>query len=253
MPMGWRTLKKLIGLAGAVSLNGDVTIATGKGFILTKDTHRVGGFNTDGASTDAVILEAALDLWTDGQLDVVSAFGASIADLTSAFSSKVGRFRHLVTGTALTIAQETYGLVGQLVVKGTTLTHMHAGLMGTLEGHTSGAVANGAYDYSVAAIIARVGGGGAIVATKPIAGVASILNGADVASGSCAAFAASATAAGQWTWGLTLGDCDEAFNFLTTGACVDAAHSVGTITSGKQILVSIDGSPYAMAVYAVGT
>ncbi|MGB2998375.1 MAG: hypothetical protein WBC59_07030 [Phycisphaerae bacterium] len=215
-------------------------------------TLKVGTFGKSGVSTGAIVFSDDLDVYEDGQLDIISGFGASTSDLTSADSAKVGRFRHIVTGTALTVAHETYGLMGQLVVKGTTLTHMHAGLIGTLEGHTAGAVANGAYDYSVAAIIARVGGGAAIVATKPIAGVASILNGADVATGSIAAFAASATSTGQWTWGLALGDCDEAFNFLTTGACV-SAHSVGTITSGKQILVSIDGSPYAMAVYAVGT
>jgi len=212
---------------------------------------RVGEFATGGSVTAAgVVFSTAGNFYSDGQVSAVSVFGATNSDLGAGYHVTCGRFRHMVQYTS--VAAETYGLVGQLVVKSSTLTHMHAGLMGTLEGHTSGVVFTPAYDYSIAAVIARIGGGAAITATTPIAGFSAVLNGADVASGSLAAFAATSTGAGQWTWGLTLGDCDEAFNFLTTGACVDA-HGVGSIEESKQILVSIDGSPYSMAVYAVGT
>ena len=196
---------------GAVSLNGDVTIAAGKGLILTKDTLRVGGFNTGGASTDAVILEAALDLWTDGQLDVVSAFGASIAALSANYSSKVGRFRHLVVTSSATILQETYGLVGQLVVKSSTLTHLHAGLMGTLECQTAlTAPASSGSPHAArgaAAVIGRTGGSTfTVAATGKLYGFLALGTASTVtitSGGIYAAYGVDIASTGQ-AWGIGL-------------------------------------------------
>jgi len=213
---------------------------------------RIGHWKTAGGVGNAIPISAVTDSDDTTQRNVVAVYGESTSNLGVGIHANVGRFRHLVSGSSLQVNHETYGLVGQLVGKSASLLHMHAGLMGTLEANTTALECKGAYAYSVAAVIARIGGGGLITATNAIAGFSSILNGADVAAGSIAAFAATVTAAGRWTWGLSLGGCDEAFNFLTTGACV-SAHSVGSPTSGKQILVSVDGSPYAMALYAVGT
>jgi hypothetical protein len=214
---------------------------------------RIGKFATSAATTSAVPFSTDQNVYSDGQLSTMEVHGSSASDLTSAYSAKCIRARHVANiGTHGNLAHETYGVMGQVVVKESTLQHLHAGVIGTFEGHTSGVIVNSAYTYGAAAVMARVGGGAAITATTALAGFSSVLNGADVASGSVAAYAACATSTGQWTWGLALGDCDQAFNFLTTGACVDA-HGVGSIEAAKQILVSIDGSPYAMAVYAVGT
>ena len=61
---------------------------------------------------------------------------------------------------------------------------------------------------------------------------------------------ADATSTGDWNYGMSLANCTRAFNFV--GACVDA-HGPGTVSSGLQILIHVDGSPYALAAYAVGS
>ena len=181
--------------AGVVIASKAVTVNANSGF-------RIGAFATGGATTGALALIAGMDTYSDGQVDVISVFGASTADLTSAKSAKLGRFRHLVNCT--TAAHETYALVGQIVAKDTTLTHLHAGLMGTFEGHTSGVVLNSSYSIGHAGIIARIGGHAAITATTPIAGFLAFNNAsAALAAGSSYAFAASmASATYPWTAGL---------------------------------------------------
>lgn len=210
---------------------------------------RVGNWVGSGASGSAIPFAAVQNVYNDGQLDLVAVFGESTSDLTSAYSAKCGRFRHLVTGSSLTINQESYGLVGQLCVKGTTLGHMHAGLMGTFEGTGAATVVNGAYTYGVAAIIARVGGGGNIAATKCLSGVSAILNGAAVASGTSSAFSCDATSTADWDYGMSLSNCTRAFNFV--GACVSAKQA-GSIDGSHQILIHVDGAAYALPVHAVG-
>jgi hypothetical protein len=179
------------------------TVAVSKAVIADAyKTARWGGFNTSAALTDAVPFATVPDTWTDGQLDVFAVFGGSASDLTSAKSAKCIRARHVVNATS--IAHESYGIVGQLVVKDTTLTHLHAGIMGTFEGHTSGVVCNGSYTIGQACIMARLGGHASITATDPIAGFLAFNNGAAaLASGSSCAFATSmASASYPWTYGL---------------------------------------------------
>jgi len=211
---------------------------------------RIGHWAGSGATGSAIPISAATDSADTTQRNVVACYGESTTNLTSGVHANVGRFRHLVSGSSLTVAHETYGLVGQLCVKGTTLTHMHAGLMGTFEGTGAAVVANAAYTYGVAAVIARVGGGGNIAATTCVCGVSAILNGAAVASGTSSAFASDATSTGDWDYGMSLANCTRAFNFV--GACVSAKQA-GSIDSTHQILIHVDGAPYALPVHAVGT
>ena len=169
---------------------------------------RLGAFATGGATTGALALTAAMDAYLDGQVDVLSIFGASTTDLTSAKSAKLARFRHLVNTDADTgvCAHETYGAVGQIVAKDTTLTHLHAGLMGTFEGHTSGVVLNSSYSIGHAAVIGRIGGHAAITATTPLAGFLAFNNQSGaIGDGSTVAFGASmASSTYPWTIGLRL-------------------------------------------------
>jgi len=209
---------------------------------------RIGKFVGSAATTTQVLFATTQNVYSDGQLSTCEIHGASNANLTSAYAAHCLRARHMVNCT--TAAHETYGVMGQVVAKDTTLSHMHAGLMGTFEGHTSGVVVDAAYTYGVAAIIARVGGGAAITATTCLSGVSAILNGAAVASGTSSAFSCDATSTADWDYGMSLANCTRAFNFV--GACVDA-NGPGTVSSALQILIHVDGSPYALAAYAVGT
>ena len=153
---------------------------------------RIGNWVAAGAAGSAIPFAAVQNVYSDGQLDLVAAFGESTSDLTGAYSAKVGRYRHVVTGSSTTIDHETYGLVGQLVGKSVTLTHMHAGLMGTFEGNTTAVVCNSSrFSVSHAAVLARVGGGGLITATTPLAGFLAFWNGAALVTGTGAAFATS--------------------------------------------------------------
>jgi hypothetical protein len=211
---------------------------------------RIGHWKAAGATGNAIPISAVTDSADTSQRNVVAVYGESTADLGSGIHANVARFRHLVSGSSLTVAQETYGLVGQICAKGVTFTHMHAGLMGTFEGTGAGVVVNSGYTYGAAAVIGRVGGGGNITATTCLCGVVAVLNGAAVASGTSSAFACDATSTGDWDYGMSLKDCTRAFNFV--GACVDA-HSAGSVESGLQILIHVNGQAYALPVAAVGS
>jgi hypothetical protein len=166
---------------------------------------RVGNWVAAGASGSAIPFAAAQNVYADGQLDLVAVFGESTSNLTSAYSAKAGRFRHIATGTSLTVAQETYGLIGQMCAKGATLTHLHSGLMGTFEGTGAAVVLNSSYSLGAhAAVIARVGGHANITATTPLAGFLAFNNAsAAMGSGTNSAFAVSvASATYPWTYGV---------------------------------------------------
>lgn len=182
-----------------------------------------GSFASSAATTGGIPFGTAQNIWSDGQLSTVEAHGASSSDLTSAYSAKVGRFRHIVNvGASGALAHETYGLMGQLVVKQTTLQHLHSGLIGTFEGHTSGVVLNSTYTTGGhSAVMARVGGHAAITCTTPLYGFLAWNNAsATVASGTLAAFGtAVASASYQWPIGL----------YIPSGSCtlpIDVTSSV---------------------------
>ena len=207
---------------------------------------RIGKFAGGAATTSAVLFATTQDIYSDGQLSTIEVHGASSSNLTSAFSAKCGRFRHVVNAT--TAAHETYGLMGQVVVKDTTLTHLHSGLIGTFEGHTSGVVVNGAYAYSTAAVMARVGGGASITATKPLSGFTALLNGADVDSGISAAYSLGDTGTAPWQFGIGVERCTELFRLPASGTVpVAAGGTVGTHGSGTlKIAIDIGGSTYQL-------
>lgn len=197
-------------------------------------TWRLGGFNTGAALTLAVPFVAGLNFYTDGQLDVFSVFGGSAVNLTNAYSAKCGRFRHVVNCT--TAAHETYGLVGQVVVKDTTLTHLHAGLMGTFEGHTSGVVCNSAYSVGHAGVIARIGGHAAITATTPLAGFLAFNNQSGaIGGGSTAGFATSMySGTYPWTYGVYIPD-DSTTTGIYVGDVTTAIDARGLVTVAKTV------------------
>ena len=177
---------------------------------------RIGNWVAAGASGSAIPFATAQNVYADGQLDLVAVFGESTSNLTSAYSAKCGRFRHIATGTSLTVAQETYGLIGQMCAKGVTLTHLHGGLMGTFEGSGAAVVLNSSYTMGAhAAVIARVGGHANITATTPLAGFLAFNNGtASIASGTLAAFVSSAASSSYpWAYGLYLSGCARGISF----------------------------------------
>jgi hypothetical protein len=197
---------------------------------------RVGQFAASAATTSAVLFTAAQDHYSDGQLSTVEAHGGSDANLGSGYCAKVGRYRHIINCT--TAAHETYGLMGQVVVKDTTLTHLHAGLMGTLEGHTSGVVCNGAYTYATGAVMARVGGGAAITATKDVCGFVAFLDGAAMASGSCNAFAAGDRGTAGWTNALAVERATNLLKLPANGTAPVEAGAYG-VHGGTIVRVSV--------------
>ena len=216
-------------------------------------TARFGDWVGSAATSGGVGFTTDLNKYSDGQLDVLGVYGASASDLGSGYSAKCGRFRHIVNSTAC--AHETYGLVGQVVVKDTTLTHLHAGLMGTFEGHTSGVVSPPGYRYGTACVSARLGGGGAITATTPISGFAAIFNGAALASGSSVAYAVTNTAAGEWDYviGVT-----HAGSGVDNGVEIVDGEAGDTGASGKVgydalMKVDIGGTTYYIALFDAGS
>ncbi len=116
---------------------------------------RMGNWVGSGALGAALPFNTRKNVYADGQLDLFSVFGESGVNLTSAYSAKCGRFRHVVNG--ITCAHETYGLIGQVVGRTVTFGHLHAGLMGTFE-CSSAVTASAGNGVGCAGVISRVGG-----------------------------------------------------------------------------------------------
>jgi hypothetical protein len=211
----------------------------------------IGDWVGSGAAGSGILIDTNLNHYADGQLSVAEMFGESTSALTSAYSSKVLRCRHIATAS---VDQETYGIMGQMVAKGATLSHLHAGVIGTFEGQTA-TVANGAYTYSVAAVMARVGGGGAITATKVVCGFSAVLNGAVMASGSTAAFACCGTTTGTWTY-LLAANLVDYFFYAATGTAYEAGVKVTAITlSGSPdgvLKMKVATTDYYIPFYVLG-
>lgn len=172
---------------------------------VTSAAIRVGAWKASQATGNAVVLATTMSDGVDtGQLDVVSVFAESIADLTGAYSAKAGRFRHLVSAGADTdFNQETYGLIGQLVVKNASFGHYHAGIMGTFETNTLCHIKT---SYCAAGISARLGGSGTTVDSGGLlAGFAAIqhMSAFTATAGIMAGFATHKTTVGlAWPIGL---------------------------------------------------
>lgn len=225
---------------------------------------RIGNFASAGATGSAIAISSATDASDSTQRNLVAVYGESSSDLGSGIHANVGRFRHLVASGTVSydINHETYGLVGQLVGRSVELKHMHAGLMGTFEANTTAVVVNGAYAYSVAAVIGRVGGAALITATKTVCGVTAFLNAsAALGSGTSAAFAADCLAAGTAKWDYLLA-CNGAayFFYAATGTAYENAVKIGSMTSlggvthacSGVIKVKVNTTDYYIPLYAAG-
>jgi hypothetical protein len=240
-----------LGVLNAVTAG---TVAASK--VLVADANkaiRFGNWVASGALGSAIVLSASLDHYSDGQVDVLGIYGESAANLTSAKSAKVARFRHLVNCT--TAAHETYGAVGQVVAKDTTLTHLHAGLMGTFEGNTSGVVLNSSYTTGGhAAVMARIGGHATITATTPLAGFLAFNNAsAALAGGSSYAFAASVLSnTYPWTVGLNLPN-SSVVTGVSIGTCTTGILLSGTQATGINVATTISGATNGRSMKIDGT
>lgn len=218
---------------------------------------RIGKFAGSAATTSAVVFSTGQDVYADGQLSVMEVHGASSSNLTSAYSAKCIRARHVVSGSSMTAAHETSGIMGQLVVKGTTLTHLHAGLIGTFEGHTSGVVVNSAYAHGACAVMARVGGGAAITATTDVSGVISFWNGDALASGASNAFALCDSGTVAWTNVISLSRATNLLDLPAAGtdpvianALVPAAApDAGTVGADACLRVLVNNVAYYIPLY----
>jgi hypothetical protein len=211
----------------------------------TVSSLRIGNWKAAQAAGEAVVFTAGMDSFTasDGQFDVFAVFGESVTDLTSAVSAKSGRFRHLVTFSGDTVVnQETYGLVGQLVVKNGSLNHYHGGLMGTFETGTLCHIQTG---YGVGAVVARPGGAGTTVESGGLlAGFLAVQNmSAITATGTYAAFASHKTAGGViWPIGL----------YMQSGSVTKAA-DLTAVSDGVYVTVGTLGVTNGRVAKFVGS
>ncbi len=214
---------------------------------------RVGKFASSAATSSAVLFTTIQNIYSDGQASTVEIHGGSSTDLGSGYAAKCLRARHVVQCT--TAAHETYGVMGQLVVKDTTLTHLHAGVIGTFEGHTSGVVSTPAYRYGTACVQGRIGGGGAITATTPICGFSAIFNGASLASGSSVAYAVTNTAAGEWDYVMAVTHAGTGVDNgveIVNGVAGDTG-SEGTVGYDALMKIQIGSTDYYIALFDVGS
>lgn len=184
-------------------------------------------------------------------------YGESVADLTSAVNARTVVARHLVVTSSATVAHETYGMIGQLAVKNTTLGHLHAGVMGTFEANTAATV-NPAYLYGVAGVMARLGlGSGITVATTPVSGFSAVWNGAALSSGSAFAYSATSTTATTWTSLLAAHLCDNLL-YVATASAYESGVKAGSITVDDAtalagvIRINIGGTPYYIPLFVAG-
>ena len=209
---------------------------------ITTEALRIGSFSASTAGYGHTVSN------TNNRIASFYADDNGVGTAGAAFIS-VARGRLLCTGAAY--VGEQYGLHGTVTYKPAstaTLSSWTAGILGTFEGATAMTINGGAH----AAIIGRIGFGAMQPAVSGgyCAGIVALNNmAAALGSGTTAAFLAMSATSTDWSYGMSIVDCTRAFNFQ--GACVDA-HGPGTVSSALQILIHVDGAPYALAAYAVG-
>ena len=221
---------------------------------------RWGLFATGGSVTGPVLFTTGFDVYTDGQLDILGVFGGTNSVLGSGYSAKVGRFRHMVN-IADRVTQETYGLVGQLVAKAATLTHLHSGLMGTFEANTTAITLLSDYLAGHAGVIARIGGHALITATTPLCGFLAFNNATgNLISGNSIAFKAVVRDnTYPWTEGLSIpsGACIAGIVMGEKSSSAAIGHHIGVQNSAdtagdKAIAVFCDDNNAVLASDAQG-
>jgi hypothetical protein len=225
---------------------------------------RIGDWKAAGALGNAIVFSAtATDSTDTSQLDLLAVYGESTTALGAGINAKCGRFRHLVAGSSLQTNHETYGVVGQLVGRSTTLLHLHAGVLGTFEANTTAVVCNGAYAFATAAVMARVGGLALITATKPVCGFSAFLNGsAALGSGTSVAYAADCLAPTTASWDYLLAANGAAnFFYAATGTAYENSVKIGAVTmpvdtnhtdASGLIRIKVNTTLYYIPIYAAG-
>lgn len=195
-------------------------------------------------------------VFTSAKTAVGRFYGESTSDLTSAVNARTIVGRHLIVTSSGTVNHETYGMIGQVCVKNTTLGHLHAGVMGTLE-VSDAATINGSYTYGAAGVIASLGTGTSITtATKAVCGFSAFLNGEALASGNAFAYATDAVGSTNWNAALAMSKCDNLF-YAATGTAYESGIKIASITglgSGASGLarVKVGSTSYYIALYAAG-
>jgi len=183
---------------------------------------RIGKFASSAATTGGVLFAAAMDIYSDGQLDAMEVHGATDSLLTGNYSVKCGRFRHIVNVSG-TVEAELYGLVGQVVAKTAVIGLYAAGLMGTIESNGGFHVGDGAstsYPCS-AGVIGRPGGASITVDTGSVlAGIAALSNTSSM----------TVTGTGQYA-GLYVGRCQSTNTAFEIGLLISASSA----TTGIEI------------------
>ena len=154
-------------------------------------------------------------------------YGESTSDLTSAVNARTIVGRHLVVTASGTVNHETYGIIGQVCVKNTSLGHYHGGVMGTYESNTAATILT---SYGVGGLVGRVGAEGTTVNSGGLlAGVLAVENTSSwTNNGTIAAFATK-KASGKTAWPLGL--------YFGTGDVVKAGTLTGT-TDGLYVTVA---------------
>ena len=139
---------------------------------------RIGDWVAAAATTGGVVFGSDMDVYSDGQLDVIQVHGATNTLLGGSYSAKCGKFRHVAQATG-TIEAELYGAIGQVVCKTAVLGLYAAGLMGTIESNGGFHVGDGASSSypCTAGVIGRPGGASITIdAGSTLAGIAALSN-----------------------------------------------------------------------------
>ncbi len=178
---------------------------------------RIGDWIGAAATTAGVLFGTDMDVYSDGQLDVMQVHGATDSLINGSYSLKCGRFRHVVQVSG-TLEAEAYGLVGQVVAKTVVFGLYAAGLMGTIEsngGFHAGDGASASYPCQ-AGVIGRPGGSSITVDSGAVlAGIAALSN------------TSSISATGDYA-GLFVGRCQSSTDAFGTGLLIqDSAATTG--------------------------
>ena len=189
---------------------------------------------------------------------IVKVYGESTSNLTNAYNCRTIVARHLVTASC---AHETYGVVGQVCVISSTLSHLHAGVLGTFEVNTAATVPAGNL-LGAAGVMSRIGGATITVgATGVLAGVLSTSNATTVSvtsGGVYAAFACRKVGSGiRFEEALHIEDALVAIRFKAAASGYDhgVAAKTGTLSSqtAHAIKVMVGTTPGYIPVYAADT
>ncbi len=207
---------------------GNVTLATGFDVVVTKGTQLIGNFAATYATGSAQVFSAS-------DTKILGVYGESTSDLTSAYNCRTIVGRHLIVTASATVNHETYGIIGQVCVKNTSLGHYHGGVMGTYESNTAATILT---SYGVGGVVGRIGAesttvnsGGLLAAFLAVANTASWTN-----NGKIAAFATK-LAAGKTIFPIGIymasGDVTKAAEITSVSDGIYCTSTALTATTGR--------------------